>query len=154
MANAFRTSGWPMLLILAEANAFIPAEYIMRAASGRPSPNGAGGLRPLAPFGEFIICSASIKSIGHPLVLKALGNYLFQKPSEFKAALYPPAIPHPGPLCTPPAHHHRPFASVVILQALFVLRWNGVPVSFGTYFVVFAVSVVKILNILPKFRLR
>ena len=45
-----------MLLIL--------AEHIMGAASGRPSPNGASGLRPLAPFGEFIICSDSIESIG------------------------------------------------------------------------------------------
>ena len=45
-----------MLLIL--------AEHIMGAASDGPSPNGAGGLRPLAPCGEFIMCSASMKSNG------------------------------------------------------------------------------------------
>ena len=58
MANAFKTSGWPMLLMLAEANAL----------------NTSGGYnefpRPPAPFGEGrpeatpIIWSASIKSIG------------------------------------------------------------------------------------------
>ena len=64
-----------MLLIL--------AEHIMN------SPNGAGARRPPAPFGEGrppplyaplvlkALASASIKSISHPLVLKALGNYLF-----------------------------------------------------------------------------
>ena len=62
------------------------------------SPNGAGGLRlgrsgrmPLPLYAPLVLktlASASIKSIGHPLVLKALANYLFYKPSELKAALY------------------------------------------------------------------
>ena len=60
-----------MLLIL--------AEHIMN------SPNGAGGRRPPAPFGEErpeaapIICSASIKSIGlRYTVLKALATTCFK----------------------------------------------------------------------------
>ena len=53
-----------MLLKYVEANALTLAEHIMGAASGRLSPNGAGGLRPPAPFGESIMCSASIESIG------------------------------------------------------------------------------------------
>ena len=69
MANAFRKLGGqyfknmqrPMLLIL--------AEHIMGAAFGRPSPNVAGGLRPPAPFGEFIIAL---------LVLKALASAYFE----------------------------------------------------------------------------
>ena len=61
LVQYFKTSLWPMLLILAEANAFNTSGAYN---GGRPSPNGAGGLRPPAPFGEFIICSASIKSIG------------------------------------------------------------------------------------------
>ena len=64
MANAFKTSGWPTLLIQAEMLVIL-AEHIMGSA----------------PFGEFIIiiCSASIKSIGHSLVLKALATHLFKK---------------------------------------------------------------------------
>ena len=75
------------------------AEHIMGAASGRPSPNGAGGLRPPAPFREFSMCPASIKnnwrlhilrtlathfskSIGHPPFLKVVG---------IKNCLSPPA---------------------------------------------------------------
>ena len=53
MTNAFTTSGWPMLLILVGAN----------AVNTSGAYNG-GGLRPPLPFGEFIICSASIKSKG------------------------------------------------------------------------------------------
>ena len=63
-----------MHLILAEANAF--------NTSG--AYNG-GGLRAPPQMGHSLyaplvfkaLASASIKSIGHPLVLKALGNYLF-----------------------------------------------------------------------------
>ena len=44
------------------------------------SPNGAGGLRRPPPLYALLVlkalASASIKSIGHPLVLKALGNHL------------------------------------------------------------------------------
>ena len=53
-----------MLLILAEANAFNTS-----GAYGRP--------HYIAPLVLKALASASIKSIGHPLVLKALGNYLF-----------------------------------------------------------------------------
>ena len=68
----------------------------MRAASGRPCPNGpaAFGRQPhlgnslYAPLVLKALASASIKSIGHPFVLKALGNYLFKKLSELKASLY------------------------------------------------------------------
>ena len=41
MANAFKTSGWPMLLILAEANAFNTGGAY-NGGGLRPSPNGAG----------------------------------------------------------------------------------------------------------------
>ena len=70
----------------------IPAEHIMGAASGRPCPNGAEGRRPhlgrggrrpptlYAPPVSKALASASIKSIGHPLVLKTLAIHLFQKP--------------------------------------------------------------------------
>ena len=71
MANAFKTNGWQ---ILAEVNAFNTS----RAYNA-----------PLyAPLVSKALASAGLKSIGHPLVLKALGNYLFQNPSELKAALY------------------------------------------------------------------
>ena len=55
----------------------------MGAASGRPSPNGAngaGGLRGNSLYALLVLqalASASIKSIGHPLVLKALAIHLF-----------------------------------------------------------------------------
>ena len=48
MTNAFETSGWPMLSIEVEATAF-------NISGAYNSPNGAGGLWPPAPFGEFII---------------------------------------------------------------------------------------------------
>ena len=56
----------------------------MGAASSRPSPNGAGGLRRRPHLGNSLyallvlkaLASASIKSIGHPLVLKALAIHL------------------------------------------------------------------------------
>ena len=64
MTNAFKTSGRPMLLILAEANVVNTGEAYNGSGLRPPSPNGAGGLRPPAPFGEFITCSASITSIG------------------------------------------------------------------------------------------
>ena len=56
------------------------AEHIRGAASGRPKL----GRRPMgnslyAPLVLKALASASIKSIGHPLVLKALCNYLFLK---------------------------------------------------------------------------
>ena len=68
-----------MLLILAEANAF------NTSGAYHEFPKWGWRRSPPAPFGEGrpeaapIICSASIKSIGH---------YLFQKPSELKVALY------------------------------------------------------------------
>ena len=40
-----------------------------------------------APLILKALASASIKSIGHPLVLKALAIHLCCKPSELKAAL-------------------------------------------------------------------
>ena len=52
----------------------------MGAAFGRPSPNGAGGHLGNSLYAPLVLktlASASIKSIGHPFVLKALGNYLF-----------------------------------------------------------------------------
>ena len=74
-----------MLLILAEAHALILAEHIMGAASGRSPQMGpaAFGRRPLlgnslyAPLVLKALASASTKSIGRPLALKALDNYLF-----------------------------------------------------------------------------
>ena len=80
-----------MLLILAEANAF--------NTSGAYNEFPKWGQQPIWrgwPEAAPIICSASIrasssasiKSIGHPFVLKALVIHLFQKPSELKAALY------------------------------------------------------------------
>ena len=57
----------------------------MGAAFGRPSPNGAAGLRPPAHLGISLyaplelkaLASTSIKSIGQPLALKALAIHLF-----------------------------------------------------------------------------
>ena len=43
-------------------------------------PAAFGGRPHYAPLVFKALASASIKSIGHPLGLEALGNYLFQKP--------------------------------------------------------------------------
>jgi hypothetical protein len=67
-----------MLLKYEEANAFDSRGA--HNGAGGASPNGAGGLRPPAPFGEFIMCCANIESIGlrttsmhwPPIFLKAL----------------------------------------------------------------------------------
>ena len=59
-----------------------------------PNGGGAAGGRPhyilRITFSASIkaLASASIKSIGHPLVLNALAIHLFQMPSELKAAMY------------------------------------------------------------------
>ena len=50
----------------------------MGAACGRASRNGAGGR--IAPLVLKAMASTGIKSIGHPLVLKALAIHLFSKP--------------------------------------------------------------------------
>ena len=81
MANVFKTSRWPMLLILADANAFNTSEAYnggaLRPSEGRRPHLG----NPLyAPLVLKALASASIKSIGHPLVLKALAIHLFLKP--------------------------------------------------------------------------
>ena len=83
MANAFKTSGWPMLLILAEANAFNTSGAYNEFPKWGRRPKAAGpfgeGRPPLlyAPLVLKALASASIKSIGHPLVLETRGNYLF-----------------------------------------------------------------------------
>ena len=72
-SQCFQNMRRPMLCIL--------AAHIIRAASVRPSPNGAGGR-------EFIMCSTSIKSIGlciflkywPPILSKALAIHILQKP--------------------------------------------------------------------------
>ena len=65
LANAFKTGGWPMFLIQAEGNAF----------------NTSGAYNGGGPNGGFIIHKygppTRFKSMGHPLVLKVAGNYLF-----------------------------------------------------------------------------
>ena len=68
MANAFKTNGWPMLLKYVEANAFNTS----RAYNESP----IWGRRPKAAP---IICSSSIKSIGHRSFLTALTTHLFEK---------------------------------------------------------------------------
>ena len=50
----------------------------MRADSGRPSPNGAGGLRALARIGQFIMCSASIQSIGLRMFKTSFATHVFE----------------------------------------------------------------------------
>ena len=72
MANAFKTSGWPMLFILAEANAF--------NTSGAYNEFPKWGRRPTPLYAPLVLkalVSASIKSIGHPFVFKALVIHLF-----------------------------------------------------------------------------
>jgi hypothetical protein len=80
----------PMLLIL--------VEHIMVAASGRPSPNEAVGLRSPATSGDFIMCSADIKSIGlrtfqthwPPILSKALAIHMLLNPHVLKTGQYEP----------------------------------------------------------------
>ena len=86
-----------MLLKYAGPNVF-DTSGALGAASGRPSPNGAGALRPPTPFGEFIMCSAGIEGIGlcifykHwlPILSKALAIHILNKSPAttcFKASL-------------------------------------------------------------------
>ena len=79
--QCFETSGWPMLLIPAEANALNTSGACNEF--GRRPHLGRGGRRPPPLYALLVLkalASASIKSIGHPLVLKALAIHLFQKP--------------------------------------------------------------------------
>ena len=59
MANAFKTSVWPMLLILAEANFLYNTSGAYNDFPKMGGPFGEG-----RPEAAPIICSASIKSIG------------------------------------------------------------------------------------------
>ena len=70
MANAFKTSVWPMLLILAEAKACSTSGAHKGGGPPPPLPKWGQRLRPPAPFGEgrpaaaLIICAVIIKSFG------------------------------------------------------------------------------------------
>ena len=69
-----------MLLILAEANAFNARGAYNGFPFGRRPHLGRGGRRPPPLYGPLVLkalASASIKSIGHPLALKALAIHLF-----------------------------------------------------------------------------
>ena len=56
MAKAFKRMGGPCVLNMRRPILLSLAEHIMGAAVGRPSPNGAGSLRPPAQF-NMTLCS-------------------------------------------------------------------------------------------------
>ena len=71
----------------------------MGAASGRPSPNGAGGRLGNSIYAPLVLkalASAGIKSIGHPLVLEALAIHLFLKPPATTCLKSLPVVSHRG----------------------------------------------------------
>ena len=72
MANAFKTSGWPMLLILAEANAFNTSGAYNEFPKWGRRPFGEGRPPLYAP-----LVLKALASPMPPLVLKALATHLF-----------------------------------------------------------------------------
>ena len=69
-----------MLLILAEATTFNTSGAYYNEFPKRRPHLGRGGRRPTPLYAPLVfkaLASASVKSIGHPLVLKALAIHLF-----------------------------------------------------------------------------